>query len=279
MLRQETKCFRIPLHKKFQRPGWKKNIPTESNFPFTKSFSLYYRSFALKNISKHFYLACQPLECSTMRGSIFAGAFGILAFLSCTPSCNYHEGLTSSELTVRRATAESLAGTDKPCLSARHDLLKSLYDDDPSVREFSIRALAKFGTSHSDIVNAVRLSLNDPDLNVRRAAASTLCFLNPLPSDILDALTGSLCDPDSTLRSYVVATFTDLGTEGITVLERTLRSGKPELRCSAAKLLGRMGSDARRALPALKALLNDKDDMVRNSARSAIDAIQTTTAD
>jgi HEAT repeat protein len=45
-------------------------------------------------------------------------------------------------------------------------------------------------------------------------------------------------------------------------------------RCAAARALGKLGPDAKSAIPALSELLNDKDEDIRKAASHALKKIQ-----
>ena len=60
----------------------------------------------------------------------------------------------------------------------------------------------------------------------------------------------------------------------IPLLTKGLSSERPEVRAEAAQALGEIGASAAAALPELKKLLEDEEEVVRNAAKSAIEAIQ-----
>jgi len=146
-------------------------------------------------------------------------------------------------------------------------------DKDPVVRELAIKALGRYDPNYGGIIPVMRNALNDNDINVRREAALAITSMNPVPTNCLLPLAAKLCDPDTILSNYMRLAFSDMGAAGVMGLIHNLRSYDPELRLVSAEILGKIGRDAQRALPALERLLQDSDARIRVVAMRAIDRI------
>lgn len=209
-----------------------------------------------------------------IRTLCFATCFGLILFFGCTPGGKFISSLGSDNVELQRNAALQLSLIPKPPKKMLPQLLKTLNDEDALVREYVLKTIGKFDPHLEGVAPAIRSGLQDEDVSVRRTAAAMLSIMNPVPTEVLFSLAESLCDTDSLLRSYATATFSDLGTIGVTALLWSLRSEKDDLRCTAASTLGVLGTDARRALPALKELLGDNSNQVRQAAKQSIEQIE-----
>lgn len=123
-------------------------------------------------------------------------------------------------------------------------LLGSLHDNDPGVRLLAARTLRAYPVEYALVAPALRESeAKDPDADVRKAAGEALKLLTVAEVNRLVAL---LKDRDENVRLL------------------------------AAKALGRLGAEAKPAVPALKTVSNnDKEDAdVRDVAKNAIKKIE-----
>ena len=129
---------------------------------------------------------------------------------------------------ARRMAASALAQLGRYIKSAVPDLVKALGDDDPWVRQYSVRAL---GYSESTAAAAALiLVLQDQDILVRREAVSAI-------SQLGEAATSELL-------------------KGVTREEI-------EIRRYSAQLLGRIARDAEIVVPVLMEAMSDEDISVR----------------
>jgi HEAT repeat protein len=202
--------------------------------------------------------------------ALLAGGLIGLVVVSCSAP-GYVKKLQSPDCLVRRQAAGELSIRKSPCLGAHTALIEvAMFDTDPIVREHAVKALGLYESDVDGVVPALRLALNDRSPLVRRAAAVALSCMDPIPSDALLGLARSLCDEDSLLKGYAETVFIELGPLGVAPLCRSLRNKDPILRYSAAQMLGKLGDDANRAIPALKRALNDNDLRVRLAASQSI---------
>ena len=180
----------------------------------------------------------------------------------------------SSELEARRNAAFQLSISVN--LKKKHLplLIEASHDKDALIREFAIKAIGRMNPRYSGVSDAIKQGLHDPDISVRRTAAAIFSSMNPVPTEVLLTLAETLGDNDSLLRSYVKSTFIDLGPLGVSALVRTCKHPDDSLRCRAASTLGKIGCEAKRALPVLNELLKDESKRVREAARQSITLIQ-----
>ncbi|NBO92395.1 MAG: hypothetical protein EBV06_08825 [Planctomycetia bacterium] len=161
--------------------------------------------------------------------------------------------LASKETAVRRQAATELADLGPDASLAAPALRKALRDSDTYVRRFSAQALGKIGAQTKDVkdtVSTLALAMNDGQKEVQLAAVESLVAIG-LPA--LDALLSALKDPTKI----------------------------PQVRKKAAQGLGKIGPQARGAVPVLSELVTGKtntktkkkdlsDDDIRIDAAAAL---------
>jgi HEAT repeat protein len=141
---------------------------------------------------------------------------------------------------IKRSTTQILTASDAQDIAA---LTSQLTSRDSSMRLRAAKALGNLGLDARTAVPDLVAVLADPDGDVRRAAVSALRLIQPdvRPGEpIVRSIVMDLADPD------------------------------PGVRAAAARLLGRLGSAAVSAAPALEALLADPDSDVRRAAADAL---------
>jgi HEAT repeat protein len=142
-----------------------------------------------------------------------------------------------------QAINQSLESILVPPAGTVYSLLASLRDYDPNVRLLAARALRAYPAEANAVLPALRESVaRDPDPDVKRVAADSIQLV---VSQEVARLVGLLKDRDDNVRVL------------------------------AAKALGKMGSPAREAVPALQeAAAKDPDPDVQCVAKDAIRLIQ-----
>lgn len=202
-------------------------------------------------------------------------ALVIIATLSgCSPAATRHFPALSSDNVQQRREAVFQLSTLKP-LKKQHlqILVEATFDEDPIVREYAFKTIGKMNPRWDSVSIAIKRGLQDPNISVRRTSAAIFSVMNPIPSEILYTLALNLTDNDSLMRDFAQTTFIDLGQIGVNALVRTCKHGNDTLRCCAVNTLGTIGSPAKRAIPTLKELLNDKNAEVRSAAKESITRI------
>lgn len=211
------------------------------------------------------------------------------------------EKLTKDESAQqRRSAARALGDLGKRGVTAIPALVRALEDPDSSVRDEAENALIRFGEA---AVPEVLPKLKDPDEFVRLRAVSVLGRIGPEAKEALPeielakndssqfvrnaaieadfrirvevkSLVPLFKDKDEEKRLYAVKACGFLGPLAKPVLaelSQALRTDKSkEVRREAAKSLAKLGRDARDAVPALTAALNDPDDTVKIHSLNAL---------
>jgi HEAT repeat protein len=138
---------------------------------------------------------------------------------------------------VRRQAARMIYGS--PAMTLLPELVAALEDESAEVRTAAAQALARFGPDLDPQIPALTAMMQRDEKNVRKACAEALKAAWPTPA-LVPTLSGFLRSRDRDVRFY------------------------------AAQLLGRVGPEARAAVPALIAVLNEPlDAMYPDPGRAA----------
>ena len=134
-------------------------------------------------------------------------------------------------------------------------------------------ALGRLDGPAETVAPALVDALHDADPDVRRAAARSLGQIGRLAFPALKDKK-ALDDPDAGVRAMVVEAIEWMGPTAVKPLIKALEDESPAVRRSAARALGRLGSDARPAEAALVAAVNDPREEVRDEAAKALRRIR-----
>jgi HEAT repeat protein len=131
--------------------------------------------------------------------------------------------------------------------------------DDQMLKTLSAWGLAKLSPDNQVVVKRAAeqlvASLKSNDQYVRQAAARGLADLKADPELVRPALISALGDSDPAVRGNVVEAVSALGARAVPEVAKGLKN--PQLRGACAAILGRIGPEAKSALPALVAALGD----------------------
>jgi HEAT repeat protein len=177
--------------------------------------------------------------------------------------------LKDSDVAVRSAAAEALAGTDAH--QAVPALIMALDDEDKDVRTRAAWALGTFRAEARSAAPALWRMLNHPDIQVRRRAIWCLTMIGAEDEQVSLLVLTALRE-----RRVSQAFFAFLESHAKTstrVLVEALSD--KSLRLAAVNVLGMMGSDAAAATPALVPLKQDENPAVRAAAALALARIGT----
>ena len=170
----------------------------------------------------------------------------------------------SEDLRLNAAIALGKIGTP-----AVGPVAKLLASDKASDRYYAIWTLGWIGTAASQTAPQVIQALADKDEGVRRKAAYTLGRIAPDAKIAIPALIKTFADANSEVRQAAADALSKFGPAAVPPLIDALKADSASTRSEAARALGTIGSDARDAIPALKALFLASD-KVGNSAGEAL---------
>jgi HEAT repeat protein len=147
----------------------------------------------------------------------------------------------------------------------------ALESPDECQRGDAINALAE---SDADTMRRLAGGLKSPDREVRHRAVFALTCIRIAPDEVcIPALEGALNDPDSQVRAEA--------TKGVALFHSQLKAfvsclthRDPEVRASAARLMGGYRTRARHFLPDLEAAACDDDSRVRDAVAEAIKQVR-----
>jgi HEAT repeat protein/lysophospholipase L1-like esterase len=213
--------------------------------------------------------------------------------------------LRSREADVRWAAAWALMQAGTPDARSVAALSSALNDEDDVVRETAARALSTQGRLALPAVPALLARLSDSAAAVRWRAAEALWTIGPPTASELPALSGLLQHEDPYVAAFAAHSLARAGTvalplllktlaerdisdgaldqtlvalkamattntDVVSALTRTLEAKEPRPRARAAQALGRIGTGAASAQPALERLCDDSDPEVRRQAQRAL---------
>jgi HEAT repeat protein len=148
---------------------------------------------------------------------------------------------------ARSVATQLLLQANMSIWAAARPLAKMAQADDPVSRQQAIEVLGAMRALNPVPFRALTNALNDPVPEVRLAAVKAL-------------------------RSYT--TFTTYTRRAMESLPRCLHDDSPKVREEAARTLGYMGPNAETVISELNALLEDREEAVRNAAKEALARIQ-----
>jgi HEAT repeat protein len=187
--------------------------------------------------------------------------------------------LTATAFILTALSGAAPAGDDEPKVLGRplSEYLKILQTDElPVKRSTALRALEIIGPNHKPVVPAVRTALReDKAESVRAAAAQTLGRMAAKAKDVrdlIDPVADALQhDKSGVVREAAAAALGHMASErdlktalpvlvrlGMPALTEALKDKHEGTRAAAAAAVGKIGPDARDALPLLLEIAKDK---------------------
>jgi HEAT repeat protein len=186
------------------------------------------------------------------------------------------DALRTDNTRLRTAAAVALRRAGEGAAPAAPDLVKALAQDDVELRVAAATALGFVGSAAKDAVGPLQTALGAREARVRAAAAVGLAGIGAPAKPALKAVIDRLQDTDPVVRiraAFAVARI-DRGEAGkaIPVLRAILLDEKEdaELRALAASTLGTMPAGNPEARDALKKVLQDHSEKVREAAAEAL---------
>jgi HEAT repeat protein len=184
------------------------------------------------------------------------------------------DALGSEDAPVREIAALALIEFGSDTRYALPELIQAVQDSSSLVRRRAIRAIANVGeVAWNDALPTLIAATEDEDDNVAMQALSTLGELGGVAAPAIPALVSALWTGDVRRRAIAGVALVRIGAASVPALVQSLAHPSAEVRSKAAHLLGRLGRAAESALPALRSLISDADETVRNEVAQALAAI------
>jgi HEAT repeat protein len=210
------------------------------------------------------------------RGGLRLAALAVLipAAIGCSkpdPVAELTAQLQSTDADQRIAAADALRELGPSAGSAVPALARCLTDLHPGLRQAAARALGEMRNDAEPAQRALQAVLNDPEMSVRMTAAWSLHRLDPDGDRHIPVLT-------SAMRAGEGGTIVAVGRLGpqarwaLPTLTGLLRDERPGVRRLAADAIGKIGPDAA-ARAALQQATQDPDDRVRAAASAALQPV------
>jgi HEAT repeat protein len=162
------------------------------------------------------------------------------------------------------------------------ELIKALGDPNSHIRRFAAAALEKRNALSTELkVKRYILDLGDSHTSVRTRAAEALGNIGEAAAEAIPHIIKLVGNHDYYVRWHATDALEKLGalTTEIKVKRFILDLGdsNADVRGKAADALSLLPADSKEALPKLKKLLEDEDEIVRKSAEKAIGLIEAAT--
>ena len=156
--------------------------------------------------------------------------------------------------------AALLLGTGSALRADVDNLIKNLKAKDPDVRRTAARELGQQGAGSKSAVAALARALKDEDPFVRRFAALALGELGPEAKEAVPALSTALKDRNKRVADAAATALGKTGVSGVQPLLDIAKDDKRDaaVRARAIESLGKIGPDAKDAVPALMEVLAGK---------------------
>jgi HEAT repeat protein len=181
--------------------------------------------------------------------------------------------LSDPSAEIRRTAARELGTNQGNQASAAAALASALEDSDLEVRELAAASLGRIGAEAKLSLPELEQALHDPQLSVRLTAALAIQKIDPHLRTHEAVLIKSLQSGDGTV-------FLEIGRMGadakwaVPTLTKLLSHQQPKIRALSAQTLGRIGAAASAAKSALRQRLRDPDPMVRKAAQHALPNVE-----
>jgi HEAT repeat protein len=186
------------------------------------------------------------------------------------------EALKDKESDVRYCAAVAIEDIGTEARDAVPALIKALKDPDDSVRSAAIGAIEGIGEAAAEatplLVDMIKAGAEGEGLLAARA-------LGKMGGRAVGPLLEALAKEAETdeVRVRLVGALGRIGKPAVQDLAKILSAPEAKVRQAAAMALGRIGPDARDALPALESAAGDKDKLVSTFAKIAIEKIRKAT--
>jgi len=172
---------------------------------------------------------------------------------------------------VRSSAAEALAKIGFTTEETVPALIDTLEDEDESVRSRAAEALGKIGPTAKEAVPTLIDALQDQDESVRSRAAEALGEIGPTAKEAVPALIEAL--QDEYVRYHAALALAKIGENLQDAMPVVIDNLKTHIGCNHESISEDLGKIGKNAVPALIAVLKDKDWSVRWVAARALGKI------
>ncbi len=148
-------------------------------------------------------------------------------------------------------------------------LTKGLSSDDADVRFYSVWALSWVGPPGKGAAPSVVKLLADENAEVRRKAAYTLGRIAPEPKAVVQHLIKALADKETAVSQAAANSLPKFGKAAVPALVKALKKDGPSKKY-AAQSLGKIGAEAKEAIPDLKEMLFKSDPDISRIAANTL---------
>lgn len=170
--------------------------------------------------------------------------------------------LADRENSVKYAAAYVLGSIGPAAAKATSQLQTLLRSEDPFLRTVGAWALGKSTQNNSQAyaqsIDYLLQSLQHENRDVRLAAIEAIDDLDPEPSKVLPGLIKAFESQEGVIATNVADALVDMGKAAVGPVAQELKN--PKLRRAAVVVLGRIGPDAKDAVPALVEALRGETD-------------------
>jgi HEAT repeat protein len=176
------------------------------------------------------------------------------------------DALKDKEPAVRKSAASLLAQLGADAQASVPALREALKDDTTQIA--AARALWKIAKDETGIPVLMQ-TLKAGELSARREAVSALAEFGPQAKPVVGALVATLGDKDE-VRGPASMTLAGMGSAAVPAVAAVLQDKDERVRVGAAYVLSRIGKDAKEAVPALAEALADQNLYVGYLAAEAL---------
>src|SRR5579859_5871605 len=148
---------------------------------------------------------------------------------------------------------------------------QNLSDPDPEIRQRAAFNLGVLGEDAHSAIPDLAAALHDHSDRVRIQVSLALFKIGPEAAEAVDALAEALTDSHPQVRVNAALALIDAMTQ--VENSKKVRPINISVRCQAARALGKIGPEARDAVPVLADALLDQDPHVRQNAAFALGQI------
>ena len=180
--------------------------------------------------------------------------------------------LEDESVDVAVQAGDTLSAMGPHARSAIDAIAAAMAAGNPQLRRGAIRAAGRLGKDAVSALPALIKALNDPDAEVRVQAADSLVAVAEEDASI-PILIEALSDDDGYVAVEVALILAKLGAPALGELANALSGARARQRRMAAFALGRIGPEAKSAVPALVQALGDKTEAVQVNAIDALASI------